>query len=127
VKTEEDQEAILVAVKAIARAWGPISCELTEIGLMSNGSNAEVSNVTCHGGAAFYTDLVNAIEGEFGKFERKYDFLPHVTLRMKNGSRKTVGVDDFVPFSWKANAVTVQFGGEGGPKHEIKLTGKKKG
>lgn len=111
INTSEDREKVLEVVKKVCKEFQPIKCQLTEIGIMDNEENTMVANVTVMNGAEFYSKLLNSIQNKLNiKLKRKYDFLPHVSLKFKNKSKKTVNIKDLRNFKWTINNVDVSFG-----------------
>ena len=121
--TPEDHQAILDATEAVCNLTAPIYCETSEIGIMANGKNTVVVNVTAMDGAKLYSELLNAIERRLGReVKRKRDFLPHISLCLESEAC-SIDVKDFRDFSWTADEVAVQFGTKK-DKHTFPLKGK---
>jgi len=108
INTSNDREKVLEAVRKVCKDFKHIKCRLTEIGIMDNGENTMVANVTVMNGAEFYSKLLNSIQNKFNtEFKRKYDFLPHVSLKYENKSKNTVNIKNF---KWTINNIIVSFG-----------------
>jgi len=67
--------------------------------------------------------LIESINNHWHEFERRYNFLPHVTLRYIN-QEDEAKIDELRRYSWTADEIIVQFK-TGGKKHKFKLKGKK--
>lgn len=120
---KKDHDKIIKSVKDICKNTKPIECQLSEVGIMGNGENTHVMNVTVHGGAEFYSNLVNAIEQATGnEMNLKFDFLPHVTINFSS-DEKTINIDDLRKIKWTIDYITVQFGGHKSKKYKVILGG----
>lgn len=122
IDSAEDRQMVLDITKKICERFPPLSCKLTEIGIMGNNDNSLVANVTVMDGARFYSELLGEIEAGLEKdLKRKYDFLPHVTFKIKNRNQ-TANIKDLKKPSWLAREITVQFSPEDDKKF-FKLKG----
>ena len=124
VDSEEDQQSILNAIEETADKYSPLNCRLEEIGIMKNDDHTIVANVNVKHGAEFYVDILRSIESHWQKFERKFDWLPHVSLKLENDDRREVALNDIRKYKWNADEISVQFITDG-QKHRFKMNGKK--
>ena len=121
IKNSRDRKKVIDSVKEVCEKTNPIKCEFAEIGIMGNDEKSKVINITAHGGAKFYSDLVENIEKKLNKkLKLDYDFLPHVTTNIKDNN-KTVNIDNLIKFKWDIKEITVQFGDEKSKKYRFKL------
>ncbi len=104
---EEQKKDIVKAVQEVAKKYKKIKCKFTGIGALDNGDDTVVALVNCKDGAEIYTDLVKALESVIGEFDRKYDFLPHVTLKYEGNGK--ANLKDLKPFSWTNKELGVKF------------------
>ncbi len=110
IDTPDDRKAVLESVREVCKRTKPIECQCTEIGIMGDEENTLVTNVNCLGGDEFYVDLLETIEKKLGReIDRKYGFLPHVSLRYENET-PTAERKQLRKFKWTADALSVQFG-----------------
>jgi 2'-5' RNA ligase len=119
---KSDKEDILNAVESVCSQTDPIKYEFAEIGCMGNDENSLVFNVNAMGAAEFYSKLVEEIECSWKEFDRKYDFLPHVTIQYEYDA-DNIDLDDFKKAKWTCDEVTIEFDG-GVEVHKVKLGGK---
>lgn len=122
VNKKSDRENILKAVKSVCGQTEPIKCEFAEIGCMGNDTNSLVFNVNALGAAQFYANLIEAIEVWWEDFNKKYDFLPHVTIQYEYDA-DSIELDDLKKTKWTCDEVTIEFDG-GIEVHKVKLGGK---
>lgn len=123
VDTEKDRKMILESVEEVSSRFSPLKCKFEELGMMKNGDNSLVANINIEQGAELYTDLVDTISNKWKHFDRKYNFLPHCTLKYENKD-KTIDLSDLRKFEWKSDEISVQFS-KNGKKHKFKLNGEK--
>lgn len=113
----EDKKTRIKALECIedqCRKYQPMSCQLTEIGIMGNEENSLVMNVTVQKGADFYFHLVNSIQAccnDYQPLDMKYDFLPHVTIRYEN-DENIINIKDLRKYKWVVDEISVQFGSD---------------
>lgn len=106
----EDRDEVLKSVEITCAEQKPLSCKFVEIGMMGNGSNTLVANVEALGLTQFYVNLLSGLQAWLGRdIDRKYDLIPHVTLRYDN-PESSVSMDDLRKVSWTADELMVQFG-----------------
>jgi 2'-5' RNA ligase len=117
-----ERNTVLEAVESVCSKQEPLNCKFVEIGMMGNGSNTLVANVEAMGMSRFYVDLLDEIEERLGReLDRKYDLIPHCTLRYDNDEAEA-RMSDLRKVSWKANELMVQFG-RGNKRHLFPLKG----
>ncbi len=106
-------------IERVAASTGPIRCKLTGIGRMVGG--AMVAYATVDDGAAIYTRMLEAVNAWTETLHnRRYDFLPHVTLKAEPEGADP-GYKDLRLYKWTARELHYRFGE--GPVHTVKLTG----
>lgn len=121
VETPADRVLILRAVQEVSEKYGPRKCKFTELGMMRNGDNTLVANINIDKGAEFYADLVRSIGVHWKEFDRKYDFVPHCSIKYNN-PEGVANMKDLRSYKWDADELVVQFK-TNGKKHKFKLIG----
>jgi len=119
---EGDRNQILKAIEKVTKDTAPVKCEIAELGIMNDSDNTMVVNVNVTDGAAFYANLVEAIEKDWREFKREYDFLPHISLKYDN-NRETVKCDELKDFSWTINKISATFNRDDESQEWFKLMG----
>lgn len=108
-----ERKDVLAAVESVCSKHEALKCKFVEIGMMGNGAmgvGSMVVNVEAKGLTKFYVDLLEEIEERLGReLGRKYDLIPHVTLRYENDD-PAVKIEDLRKVSWTADELMVQFG-----------------
>ncbi len=121
IKLKHDRQCIIDSVKETCMKHPPIKCSFEEIGLMGNDTQSLVLNVNAIGAAQLYSDLIESIEKRWQKFDRKYDFLPHVTLKIEN-DEDNISLDDLKKISWTSDKIYIDFN-HGEEEHIFSLKG----
>lgn len=105
-----ERKDVLAAVESVCSKYEALKCKFVEIGMMGNGSNTLVANVEAKGLTKLYVDLLDEIEERLGReLDRKYDLIPHCTLRYDN-EEDSVSIKELRKVSWTADELMVQFG-----------------
>ena len=108
--TEEKKKEILSEISDLATKYRNVKCRFTGIGAFKSkelGDNPVVALVNVRDGAKLYTDLVKAVKKVAGGWEKKYDFIPHVTLKTDSNGR--ANLKDLKSFSWTCHNIGITF------------------
>jgi 2'-5' RNA ligase len=108
VKLDDKQKKKIVDnVSKLAKEYPKIKCKFTGVGVMGNDDKTEVALINFIDGPVIYSQLSNIVESVNGKWDKKYGFVPHVTIRTE-GNGET-DLKNVIPFAWTAKHISVKF------------------
>jgi death-on-curing family protein len=105
--SEDNKQAVLNSLSKVAKDYSKIKCKFTGIAALRSPERPIVALINVQDGAEFHLDIINAIKKTIGEWDKKYDFIPHVTLQTCTNGRSKL--KDLKRFSWTAHTIGVAF------------------
>jgi len=105
--TPDEKKKVVKAIQKVAKQYKKIKCKFTGLGTFDNGDNTVAALVNCIEGSEVYQKCLEAVESVMGEVDRKFGYLPHVTLKYEGTGK--ANLKDLKPFSWTAKELCCKF------------------